>query len=259
MILIIRGFLWLVAVALILGGAMFLVNFETITSQLALPALTGHARNTVSADIGAGIFSFGFLIFLYLINGRRWLWPAIIVTAVIPVLRYVSFISDGWIEAAIPALVLEGITLIALLLMAFVYDRNENIGTDLFDGLNSKTLLFLHHWVAYIAILAGLSEIFGALLAPRQTSDPSMALPAMIYGTLYLGLGVLMWLRKSQLAAGLILLLQIVGFLGLSFMFHQSIVPVAVDKFLLVIGITNISILLTLFTHISIWDEALNK
>lgn len=263
MYMISRSFLWFIAVAMVLGGVMFLIDFELIASELGLPNLVGHSRNTVTTDIGAGIFSFGFLIFLYLVNGRRWLWPAILVTAAIPILRYISFISDGWVEAAIPALVLESLTLIALLLMAFVYDRNKNIGTELFDGLNTKTFLFLHHWVAVIMVINGLSLFVGYQLhlAARETEDPLtvIAIITMIYATLYTMLGAIMWLKKSQLAAGLILLLQVGAFLGISLMFHESAIPAAIDKLLLVVTITNIAILLILFTHKNLWSVAISK
>ena len=254
---LVRLILWFISLLMLGLSVGMVVDFNGTARQLGLIDLTAHGVNTVTADVGGVIFAIGMLLLLYLLNGRRWLWPCFIIVAGLTILRYMSMIVDGWVETAIPALGLEVITLVALLLMAFVYDRNESPGGELFDGLNARTMRFLTNWVAIILIIDGLAHIVTLVFMPRETGDPSGFVPAMGFGVAYVVLGAWLFLRKSLVAAGIIMVLQTCGFLALTMVINSSMVPLAVDRFLLFVAITNVTILFILFFHRSQWRSAL--
>ena len=256
---IVRLILWIVAIFMLLAATSMVVDFNNITAQLGLVNLTPHGINTVTSDVGGVMFIIGLLLLLYLCNGRKWLWPAIIAVGSLTMLRYMSMVADGWVEDAIPALLIELITLAALFLMAFVFDRNESSSDQLFDGLNARTLSFLHHWVAIVLIIDGLSHVVTLTLMPRETGDPANLVPAMGYGIAYTVLGLWMWLRKSLVAAGIAAALQTTGFLALTFVFNESMVPASVDKLLLIAASTNVPVLILLFCHRQQWRQAIGS
>ena len=90
-------------------------------TEIATEGVTG--TNMLKSGMGGSVLIIGLFIFLYLLKGRNWLYPAMVATAALLGTRIMSIILDGATEMT---WFVAGLELLAVFAMWFLMRREEN-------------------------------------------------------------------------------------------------------------------------------------
>ena len=123
--LVTRGLLWLVSGLMLFLAARWLFDFQNISAEFGFPAPEPMGINTLRSDVTGVIFCIGLFIILYLVRGRQWLMPSILLVGSLTAFRLYSIAVDGFVDLAVPAIIAELVTLALLGVQAFHFDKPE--------------------------------------------------------------------------------------------------------------------------------------
>lgn len=112
---IFRMFIGLVAVILLMQGALWAFMPESNMLTNGISASSPLGINMIKSDIGAGLLSAAIFTLLFLIKGQQWFLPTIIMILSYLLIRISSFVIDGSHPTIIIGITLEMAMLLAVI------------------------------------------------------------------------------------------------------------------------------------------------
>lgn len=114
-ILVLKIFLGLVVILLLIQGFIwgFMPELNLERNGISTHSILG--LSVVRTDIGAGLFSVAAFIVLFVLKGKKWFLPALIMVAAFLVIRVIGFLIDGYHTTVIQGILLEALVLLAVI------------------------------------------------------------------------------------------------------------------------------------------------